>query len=1419
MKRILSILLVVLMMMGSVPGMVFAAENESIVIYTGSSWPFSYYYVESVSLSGANVSYTDGFNIYLDHETAADAQITLEVTAGGRSSGNLGINWNDDATNTKTYTTNLVDGQATVKVYAYKASGAGVSRSGTNTFKFYTAEPNESPVLKEGVQAETTSSVFYNESYTLDLNSVFADADADELAYTVSVNGAAAVSADASYSYSNAVVGTYTLVFTATDGKTAEASRPTHKVTLTVKNSETTYDVDVTVPDGVTPEFYAVNELKSGTTVKGDKLTYAEGVVKVPENVSRIMWEADGRISSSATVNSTDGLTLVDVTFDCSLEGSIGGDTVESVEITDIDGVKISGTASDTFLLATIQTVTYTLTTSASGYNVAELKDQTPQAGKIAVEFSLKNFKVIAPKGSVVSAGNLQGSFNYTFITPIDITEGEETVTYRFAPLTAGGGKTAFVRVQRPDDSDAVTYWDWKSAKTDGKTITITEEMLFMGDGEEDKFDDDTVYRNFEKFEMDLADIYMNINNAGYINLNVGDTKGLNMFRNFQAINSFINDAISLPDFDYEIINIEGEDVITITPDKNNSAAATLQATGEGTAIVLVTYDAMYSDSTVKNSNGDAGGGNRYSAIWPDRTGVFVVSVGKDGTAIKSNMTCNGNIFDAEHSPQFYTDDDGAEVTFVPEEGVKVTVNRSTVGKETLSFGEFTDEGVTVAEDGTVTVSGLTTGRHILRFEKDGVYGYQVVTAQQVSVKYFDVNGNELPEGFYVAPGRTIIAKIKGITNPAEKFATKYNFNCQLYYTDQSGNVYRNSSGAVFGKYNFSASEQVLEITVPETVETGTTLTLNGYVLVGGFSGDSVGGHRKVTYGTASGMASGSEAGLQLGTLPEINIDVKVIPATAVTLDRSEIVLEASSEEAIKATVVPSDTTDIITWTSADETIATVSETGVVKGMKAGKTTITATINGLSASCEVEVYGMPNEFFIETGSATPTSSAGRALKTIALAGPRGLLLDGYTETSYTIELAADTDKTQPVQIEMTGLLRNLSSTPTIYYWANTSAAKVRSASDMNAEPVGKVTVMPVWDENNEAVITVGLGTSSAIATGYQKTTYTIRLRIHDEHIEQILPAVEATYHSEGLTEGKVCSFCGETIVPQEVIPRIPAYEYEIVFDKDEYAENDNVTAKVYVKKLIEGEFDANVFGYALSFNKESFVLKGANAENGLTDELSDSIKGLVSRKLMVDAQNEEGFVVDENGILIDTLTFKAYADGKLDCGFTAVEDDVDLSQFGSFVTVFVDGEAVSAEKYRAEGKVTYTRIVENDKISADRIEELIAVIGDKVEFTDFAAIEEARKSYDEAEEEVKQYVENYIVLETAEKLKDLWAKGDIDVSGVINAQDLSVILGTYGDEVTERNIHCDINKDEMSLGLINGGDLSIVIANYATKVK
>lgn len=81
-------------------------------------------------------------------------------------------------------------------------------------------------------------------------------------------------------------------------------------------------------------------------------------------------------------------------------------------------------------------------------------------------------------------------------------------------------------------------------------------------------------------------------------------------------------------------------------------------------------------------------------------------------------------------------------------------------------------------------------------------------------------------------------------------------------------------------------------------------------------------------------------------------------PVTGVTLSSSTSSVKIGKTVTLKATVSPSNATNKkITWTSSDETIATVSSSGVVKGVKKGTATITATTNdgSFKATCKVTV--------------------------------------------------------------------------------------------------------------------------------------------------------------------------------------------------------------------------------------------------------------------------------------------------------------------------------------------------------------------------------------------------------------------------------------------------------------------------------
>ena len=89
-----------------------------------------------------------------------------------------------------------------------------------------------------------------------------------------------------------------------------------------------------------------------------------------------------------------------------------------------------------------------------------------------------------------------------------------------------------------------------------------------------------------------------------------------------------------------------------------------------------------------------------------------------------------------------------------------------------------------------------------------------------------------------------------------------------------------------------------------------------------------------------------------------VHVDDRELPITAIELSETELEMDVNTRKGLKATIVPSNTTDnkILSWESEDPTIAIVSATGNVTAKGPGTTTITVRAeNGVSASCEVTV--------------------------------------------------------------------------------------------------------------------------------------------------------------------------------------------------------------------------------------------------------------------------------------------------------------------------------------------------------------------------------------------------------------------------------------------------------------------------------
>ena len=123
---------------------------------------------------------------------------------------------------------------------------------------------------------------------------------------------------------------------------------------------------------------------------------------------------------------------------------------------------------------------------------------------------------------------------------------------------------------------------------------------------------------------------------------------------------------------------------------------------------------------------------------------------------------------------------------------------------------------------------------------------------------------------------------------------------------------------------------------------------------------------KKIASVTQTGVITGKKAGkttvtvkTQNGKTAKVTVYVRKAPGK-VTLNKSSVALKVNKTVQLKAQL-PDNTYSAITWSSSDEGIATVSDSGLVTAVAVGTAQITATtFNNRKASCEVEVKPDPS---------------------------------------------------------------------------------------------------------------------------------------------------------------------------------------------------------------------------------------------------------------------------------------------------------------------------------------------------------------------------------------------------------------------------------------------------------------------------
>ena len=115
---------------------------------------------------------------------------------------------------------------------------------------------------------------------------------------------------------------------------------------------------------------------------------------------------------------------------------------------------------------------------------------------------------------------------------------------------------------------------------------------------------------------------------------------------------------------------------------------------------------------------------------------------------------------------------------------------------------------------------------------------------------------------------------------------------------------------------------------------------------------------------------STKDSNVQVSTI-EITYDIRVKQVTSVSLDKNTAILKVGGTLQLNAEVLPLDADDTsISFTSSDESVATVTDEGLVTGVYGGSVTISAyASNGIYDSCSVTVTFSETGFYkIDSGT-------------------------------------------------------------------------------------------------------------------------------------------------------------------------------------------------------------------------------------------------------------------------------------------------------------------------------------------------------------------------------------------------------------------------------------------------------------------
>ena len=218
------------------------------------------------------------------------------------------------------------------------------------------------------------------------------------------------------------------------------------------------------------------------------------------------------------------------------------------------------------------------------------------------------------------------------------------------------------------------------------------------------------------------------------------------------------------------------------------------------------------------------------------------------------------------------------------------------------------------------------------------------------------------------------------------------------------------------------------------------------------------------------------------------------VPVTGVKLNKETLELFTDGSETLTATVEPGNATNkALTWSTSDNTVATVDENGTVTAVGAGEATITATAGGITATCVVHV---------------------RKPATVEASGSTNLsFTTDRNEFSLTATVHAQGNDLNPKDGSWTWTVADadvvaLSGSPT---WRSQSYSISRQA--FTIEGTGTTTITAIYDDgkyHGSVIFSVSIS---------KPTTPDPQPAIYNIYVEDVCDGVEVSTSKQAVKEG------------------------------------------------------------------------------------------------------------------------------------------------------------------------------------------------------------------------------------------------------------------------------------------------------------